>query len=323
MSDRQPHGSLWLVGAGPMACEYAKVLLAEGHDFEIIGRSEASAAICETLTGIPVRRGGILSALSESGPPSMAVVAVGVDQLAAVATALVTAGTGRVLVEKPAGVNSREIRALWRVAEQSSAEVFVGYNRRFYASVVTARRLIEEDGGATSCVFEITENSENIAELDLPDAVRASWLLANTSHVIDLVFHLCGDPVELSTRAAGSLPWHPRSARFVGSGLTDRGVVFSFHGDWESPGRWGVEVCTRQRRLVLRPLEQLRMAVRGSEAIEEVDIDNQLDLEFKPGLYGLARAFIEGEDRLLCHIREQVERCGIYDKIAGYEDPLS
>ena len=323
MSDRQPHGSLWLVGAGPMACEYAKVLLAEGHDFEIIGRSEASAAVCETLTGIPVRRGGILSALSESGPPSMAVVAVGVDQLAAVATALVTAGTGRVLVEKPAGVNSREIRALWRVAEQSSAEVFVGYNRRFYASVVTARRLIEEDGGATSCMFEITENSENIAELDLPDAVRASWLLANTSHVIDLVFHLCGDPVELSTRAAGSLPWHPRSARFVGSGLTDRGVVFSFHGDWESPGRWGVEVCTRQRRLVLRPLEQLRMAVRGSEAIEEVDIDNQLDLEFKPGLYGLARAFIEGEDRLLCHIREQVERCGIYDKIAGYEDPLS
>ena len=140
MSDRQPHGSLWLVGAGPMACEYAKVLLAEGHDFEIIGRSEASAAVCETLTGIPVRRGGILSALSESGPPSMAVVAVGVDQLAAVATALVTAGTGRVLVEKPAGVNSREIRALWRVAEQSSAEVFVGYNRRFYASVVAARR---------------------------------------------------------------------------------------------------------------------------------------------------------------------------------------
>ena len=183
--------------------------------------------------------------------------------------------------------------------------------------------MIEEDGGATSCMFEITEDSKNIAELDLPDAVRESWFLANTSHVIDLVFNLCGEPIELSTQTAGSLPWHPRSARFVGSGLTEHGVVFSFHGDWESPGRWGVEVCTRQRRLVLRPLEQLRMAVRGSEAIEEVDIDNQLDREFKPGLHGLTRAFIKGEDRLLCHIREQVERCGIYDKIAGYEDPLS
>ena len=323
MSDRRPDGSLWLVGAGPMACEYAKVLSAEGHDFEIIGRSEASAARCEALTGIPVRRGGLLSALSESGPPGLAVVAVGVDQLAAVATALVTAGTGRVLVEKPAGVDSSEIRTLWRVAEQSSAEVLVGYNRRFYASVVAARRVIEEDGGATSCVFEITEDSKNIAELDLPDAVKASWFLANTSHVIDLVFNLCGEPIELSTQTSGSLPWHPSSARFVGSGLTEHGVVFSFHGDWESPGRWGVEVCTRQRRLVLRPLEQLRMAVRGSEAIEEVDIDNQLDREFKPGLHGLTRAFIKGEDRLLCHIREQVERCGIYDKIAGYEDPLS
>ena len=60
-----------------------------------------------------------------------------------------------------------------------------------------------------------------------------------------------------------------------------------------------------------------------SQPISQVDIENQLDCEFKPGLHGLTRAFIKGEDRLLCHIREQVERCGIYDKIAGYEDPLS
>ena len=323
MSDRRPAGSLWLVGAGPMAREYAKVLSAEGHNFEVIGRSEASAARFEALTDIPVRRGGLLPALTESGPPGLAVVAVGIGELAAAASALVVAGTGRVLVEKPAGINSGEIRALWRTAEQSGAEVLVGYNRRFYASVAAARKLIEEDGGATSCVFDITEYSQHIAELDLPDAVKASWLLGNTSHVVDLAFNLCGDPVELSTQTAGSLSWHPRSARFVGSGLTEHGVAFSFHGDWEAPGRWGVEVCTRERRLILRPLEELRMIIWGSAASEAVTIDDRFDREFKPGLHGLIRAFIRGDDRLLCHVEEQVSRCRIYDRIAGYEDSLS
>ena len=312
--------SVWLIGAGSMSREYAKVLVAGGYKFEVVGRSEVAASEFEASTDIPVRRGGLQDALSESPAPCVAIVAVGVEQLAAHATSLLEAGTRRVLVEKPAGAGSSEVRELWRIAEALGAEIFVGYNRRFYSSVLLARKLIKEDGGATSCVFSLTERSKHIADLDLPDAVKESWFLSNTSHVVDLVFHLCGEPGKLSPYVSGSLPWHPRSARFVGSGMTEHGAAFSYHGDWEAPGGWGIEVCTRHRRLRLRPLEELHMAVLGSDSFEELTVDDQSDREFKPGLHGLTQAFMRGDDEMLCHLEEQVGRWRIYDRIAGYED---
>ena len=319
MSDARADELLWLIGAGPMAREYARVLSALGKEFSVIGRSEASAAAFEESVGVPVQRGGLLSALSESSPPGVAIVAVGIDQLATTASALVEAGTQRVLVEKPAGLNSGEIRALLMTADQMGADVLVAYNRRFFSSVAAARRMIEDDGGVTSCLFEVTEHAGKIAKLDKPHEVKAVWFLANTSHVVDLVISLCGLPVELSTQSGGSLSWHPVASRFTGSGLTESGVTFSYHGDWEAPGRWGVEVCTRERRLVFRPMEELHMIVRGSETMERVDIDDRLDREFKPGLYRLTKAFLARDDRLLCHIREHVDNCRIYDRMAGYE----
>ncbi len=318
MSDARADESLWLIGAGPMAQEYAKVLSALGKEFAVIGRSESSAAVFEESVGVPVRRGGLLSALSASGPPPIAIVAVGIDQLANATTALAEAGTRRVLVEKPAGLNSGEIRILLLTADQTGADILVAYNRRFYASVAAVRRIIDEDDGAVSCIFEVTEYSDKITGLNELEAVKASWFLANTSHVVDLVISLCGLPVELSTQTGGSLPWHPAAARFAGSGFTELGIMFSYHGDWEAPGRWGIEMCTRERRLVLRPMEELNMIVRGSKTMERVDIDDRLDREFKPGLYRLTKAFLSRDDRLLCHIREQVDHCSIYDRMAGY-----
>ena len=311
---------LWLVGAGSMAGEYARVLSELGQSFAVVGRSKESAATFEEVSGVPVHSGGLRSALSAADSPETAIVAVGVDQLAIVTSALVEAGVRRVLVEKPAGLNSREIQALQLTANQMGSEVLVAYNRRFYASVTTARRIIEEDGGATSCTFEVGEYSEKISELDYPESVKASWFLANTSHVLDLVINLIGAPAELAPYTSGSLSWHPAAAQFTGSGLTEFGIPFSYHGDWEAPGRWGLELCTSRRRLVLRPLEELQMIVPGTEGAKSVDIDDRLDQEFKPGLYRLAKAFLEGDDHLLCPIGEQVRNCRIYDQIAGYRD---
>ena len=311
--------SLWLIGAGSMAREYSRVLLALGRTFTVVGRSERSAAAFEKAVDVPVHRGGLTSALIDSDPPDMAIVAVGVDQLATATSQLVEAGCRRVLVEKPAGINSEEIRLLQTSVERTGAIVQVAYNRRHYASVVTARRMITEDGGITSCLFEVTERSESIAELDKSQAEKASWFLANTSHVVDLVISLAGRPVELVAHNAGTLPWHQSGSQFVGAGLTERGVPFSYHGDWEAPGRWGIEVCTRERRLVFRPIEELHMIVRGSETIVRVDIDDRLDREYKPGLFLQTVAFLEEDDRVVCKLADHHRNCEVYDQIAGYQ----
>jgi predicted dehydrogenase len=315
--------SLWLIGAGAMAQGYAKVLADLRRDFTVVGRGGASASAFHAATGIPARPGGVGGALAALGAPEAAIVAVGVEHLADAATALLEAGTRRLLVEKPGGLDTRQIASLHQAAAKRSAEVFVAYNRRFYASTARARELIEEDGGATSCAFEFTEWSHVIAPLARPPEVKAAWFLANSTHVVDLAFHLCGFPREWEARSGGSLAWHPSAARFAGSGITEKGVFFSYHADWEAPGRWGVEVLTRKRRILLRPLEQLHVVRQGSVTVDRMELDDALDKTYKPGLYRQTQAFLDADRRLLCGLDEQLGHCAAYDRIAGYGRPAA
>ena len=315
--------SLWIVGAGPMAVAYADVCSAIGVPFEVIGRGDRSADAFEAETGLPVRRGGLERMLSHWPPPASAIVAVGVDGLATAAGLLVGSGVGRILVEKPGGVDSVEVRNLARNARDRGVEVLVGYNRRFFASVAEARRLIEADGGPISCTFEFGERTNLITDLDLPVQVLSRWFLANSSHVVDLAFHLIGRPTELSVTTSGELDWHPAASRFHGSGTTDQGVTFNYRADWSTPGSWGVEVVTARRRLSFQPLESLRMVMAGTDLELDVDLANSGDLDHKPGLLGQVRAFLAGDDRLLCGIEEQAANCETYDRMAGYDNGVS
>ena len=314
--------SLWIVGSGPMAVAYADVCLAIGVPFEVIGRGDRSADAFETETGLPVRRGGLERALS-NGPPASAIVAVDIDGLATAARLLVGSRVGRILLEKPGGVDSDEVRNLARDARDRGVEVLVGYNRRFLASVAEARRLIEVDGGPMSCTFRFDEQTNLITDLDHPAQVLSRWFLANSSHVVDLVFHLIGRPTELSTTTSGELDWHPAASRFHGSGTTDQGVTFNYQADWSAPGTWGVEVVTARRTLIFRPLESLRMVVAGTDSELDVNLANSGDLDHKPGLLSQVRAFLAGDDRLLCSIEEQAANCETYDRMAGYDNEVS
>ena len=310
--------SLWLIGAGSMAQDYAKVLLALDQSFIVVGRSEPSALLFEERVGCAVRRGGLESSLQREQAPEQAVVAVGVEQLASTAVALIKAGTKRILLEKPGGLNLSEIDSLDQYACEHGAQVLIAYNRRFYGSVEQARQCILEDGGVLSAHFEFTEWSHVIAPLQKADGVKEHWLLGNSSHVIDLAFHLIGKPVDWKSWHSGSIDWHPSAARFSGAGRTENGVLFSYLSDWQAPGRWGVEILTRKRRLILRPLEQLKVINLGSVLLEPVEALNTFDDDYKPGLYKQTKAFLVGDDALFCKLSEQVKNVQMYSEMAGY-----
>lgn len=306
-----------------MAQDYAKVLQGLKRNFEVIGRNAASAEKFETVAGVKVRQGGLSTALADSRAPEQAIVAVGVELLADVTIELIQAGTRRILVEKPGGLNTSEIRALQKKAVEYGAEVFVAYNRRFYASTELARKLIAEDGGAVSCTFEFTEWSHIIAPLTKGQSVKEAWFLANSTHVVDLAFHLCGFPKNWHAWYSGTLDWHPAAARFCGSGVTEQGVLFSYQADWEAPGRWGVEVLTRKRRFIFRPMEQLQVVQLGSVKVDSVELNDQLDKEFKPGLYAQTKAFLDKQNNWFSTIEEQLKHCAVYDEMAGYNQIVS
>jgi predicted dehydrogenase len=275
-----------------MARAYAKVLEGESVGFRVVTRGASKGAAFAKETGVKPEIGGLDRWLKSNPAPETAIVAVGAEALAKSALALIAAGTRRLLVEKPAGLTLAEIRAVDAAARRRRAKVFVAYNRRFFASAAEARRLIAEDGGPLSFHFEFTEWAEKVAASPAAPAVKRSWVLANSSHPIDLAFFLGGMPKSLSATTAGSLPWHPKAAVFAGSGATARKVPFSYHANWLSPGRWSVEVMTARRRLFLRPLEQLAVQNHGELAASPVALDDRDDRLFKPGLRGQVRAFL-------------------------------
>jgi predicted dehydrogenase len=311
--------NLWLIGASPMAQDYARVLKALEVSFKVIGRGESSAKDFESALKIPVQTGGIETALQNEAPPETAIVAVGIEQLAFVTTQLLRAGTKRVLLEKPGGMNLEELQNLQSEAQSKEAEVWLAYNRRFYQATRKAQEIILADGGATSCHFEFTEWSHKIREIEGKTEIKAAWLLANSSHVIDLAFHLGGWPKDWQCWSSGTLDWHPASARFSGAGVTEQDVNFSYFADWEAPGRWGVEVLTRKNRLILRPMEQLQITPLGTVKVESVPLEDRLDHDFKPGLYRQTEAFLQKDATNFCTLEKQVKHTELYSEMAGYK----
>jgi predicted dehydrogenase len=310
---------MWLIGVGVMALDYAKVMEGLGVNFTSIGRGEARASHFEKTTGLPVVRGGIENYLTTRPKvPQHAIISVGVEALKSVAIQLIRYGVKNILVEKPAGLNCSEIEELKQVAESAQTQVYVAYNRRFYASVQKAREIIAQDGGVTSFNFEFTEWSHEIKKLEKDEAVKKAWLLANSTHVIDMAFFLGGCPKTMTTYTAGGLDWHPAASVFAGAGITDLGAMFSYQANWAAPGRWGVEILTSQHRLIFRPLEKLHIQRLGSVAIEPHEIDDRLDIAFKPGLYHQVKNFIEGHNIDFCTIEDQCKIIEWYEKIAGY-----
>ena len=310
--------NLWLIGASQMSQDYAQVLKALQTPFKVIGRGENSAAMFESATEIPAQTGGIEKALQKESAPEVAIIAVGIEELASVATQLLRAGTQRILLEKPGGLNLEELQALHSDAQSHKTIVWLAYNRRFFEATRKARQIILEDGGATGCHFEFTEWSHKIREIEGKTDIKAVWLLANSTHVIDLAFHLCGWPSDWQSWHAGTLDWHPDSARFSGAGVTDQGILFSYFADWEAPGRWGVEVLTRNNRLILRPMEKLQITPLGSVKVEPFTLDDKLDRDFKPGLYQQTKAFLQREATHFCTLDQHLKHTALYSKMAGY-----
>jgi hypothetical protein len=309
---------LWLVGSGGMAQDYAKVLVSLNQTFKVRGRGKLSAQVFQAATGHTVRLGGIRDALSSDKPPQVAIVAVDIEELKPVAEQLILSGTKKILLEKPGSINLSEAIYLNDLARQYSAKLYIAYNRRFYQSVQQVRQIIADDDGILSIQFDFTEWSHLVAPLQKAPVVKEHWLLGNSSHVIDLVFHLCGRPDNWNFWHLGSLDWHPSAARFCGAGITELGIMFSYMADWQTPGRWGVDIMTKKNRLILRPMEKLQVMRIGSIALEEINLGNQLDSEFKPGLFLQTESFLKGNDIYLCTLQDQVENLKIYSKIAGY-----
>lgn len=315
------HIEVLLVGCGSMAIEYAKVLTALGVSFKVVGNSKIGADRFYETTGIEATHGGIELYISNTeNIPSIAIVATPMLTLAKITKMLMEAGVRNILVEKPGCFNMTEALEILTLKKEKNARINIAYNRRFLASSIEAERIIEEDGGLSSLNFEFTEWASTVEKTGHPDIVKQNWLLGNSTHVIDLAFYHGGHPIEMSSFISGELTWHTNGAIYSGAGRTDKGCLFSYQANWLAPGRWGLELLTKNHRLYLRPMEKISIQKINSVNVEELDIEDEIDKIYKPGFYEQTRFFLtDSDNRRLCTIEDHVRNMKIYERIAGLQ----
>ena len=309
---------IWIIGAGGIAREYAKVLKALGKDFVCIGRSEKNVKEFEVVTSYAAIAGGLDNYLaSHPAIPEAAIVATNLESLASNTISLLNYGVKRIFCEKPGFLFPKELEEVAEVCRFTCSEVYYAYNRRFFAATLAAEKVIVEDDGVRSFNFEFTEWGHVISASGNTKEALANWFYANSTHVVDLAFFLGGNPIEMTCYAKDEAEWH-KPINFAGAGRTDKGVLFSYQANWEAPGRWAVEMLTSKHRIYLKPMEQLQLQDKGSVKVYPVEIDDSLDKEFKPGFFLETKAFLECDSKRLCSLDEQILHVkSIYNRIIG------
>lgn len=310
---------IYIIGTGPMAQAHAKVLVHLGKEFTVIGRGIESAEKFKAEIGNQPITGGIEFFLKHNklNEQDAVIIATGTEALMLTLKMVLIAGVGKVMIEKPAALSIEELLENEKFLQPYSNKVFVAYNRRFYASVLEAIKLIEEDGGLESMHFEFTEWAHKIEPLQKAAGVKENWFFANSTHVVDLAFFIAGKPKENEWKAysqSGKLNWHPKT-KFVGAGITEKNVLFSYHSNWESAGRWGIELMTYKRKIILRPLEEVQIQWKGTVNVEKHEIDLTIDNEFKPGLFFQTQNFLQNNIYFICGIEEHIKNTIHYNNI--------
>ncbi len=303
--------TILLFGTGSMAYEYARVLKNLKQNFIVVGRGQQSAKIFHQKTGIKPLTGGAKHFISQSNYSlSKAIVAVTGDQLGIVALQLIRHGVKSLLLEKPGGLDDQEIKQVYSQANKHSAKVYIAYNRRFYSSTKKAEEIIKKDKGILSFHFEFNEPIDIIFKSNYLKQIKDRWLFHNSTHVIDLAFFLGGTPKFISAKTYNN-------RIFVGQGLTENDAPFTYHANWLAPGRWSLELMTKNHRLIFRPLEKLQAQENGSFDLVNIDLENNLDIDFKPGLFREVEAFLKDDtsNSSLCTIETQIKNLTWYEKI--------
>jgi predicted dehydrogenase len=310
--------NIWIIGTGFMAIEYAKVLKSLQCNFIVIGRGYDNCKLFNELFDISTIEGG-LDLYLKSNPeiPEAVINTVGIESLTSTTQRLLEYGVKYILLEKPGFGNPKELEQTVLLSLKNNATVLLAYNRRFYQSVLKAFTIIKNDGGVKSFNFEFTEWSHTIESLDKTDIEHENWFYGNSTHLIDLAFYLGGIPKSITCYKSGKLNWHPAGSIYAGSGETENGAIFSYIANWQSPGRWNLELCTNNFRLIFKPLEKLQIMINGSvNIINDEEINYDLDEKFKPGLYLQLQNFLQINTNSFITISEQYERLNnIYSKI--------
>lgn len=80
---------------------------------------------------------------------------------------------------------------------------------------------------------------------------------------------------------------------------------------------------TNRHRLYFKPMEKLQIQELNSVAVSHIEIEDKLDVEFKPGLYRQVESFIQmKKDGKKLTVEEQLQHMGYYEQMEATNEEI-
>jgi len=306
-----------LVGAGYMAKEYIKALSHLRIDFDLVGNSKKNVKTLEKIYNSKFFWGGI-EKFNFKKKYTHCIVCVNERKIYKVVRLITKNNIKNILVEKPGGDNLSEIQKINKLSKLKNLKIYIGYNRRFYESIFFLKKKIAQDKGIISANFSFTEWTDKILKLKYENDIYRKWFYFNSLHILDLVFYLIGWPKKINSLSGNNLSPFAKST-FVGSGITKKNIFFSYHSNWNSAGRWSINIYTKKNRIILSPLEKVLIQKKNHIAVEEKKFKKKYDDKFKPGIgYMLETFIIKKNKKSLQTYEDYAKNFFYYEKISSF-----
>lgn len=225
-----------------------------------------------------------------------------------------------VLLEKPAGHDLKEAKAILDAADKSGNPVYVALNRRSYSATKQAADALALALDTGPRFIKVLDQQDQLIARDMhhePPEIVKNYMYANSIHLIDY-FRVFGRG-EI-TKVEVIEPWDPAEPGVVLAKVKfSSGDIGLYEGVWNGPGPWAVSVVTPQSRVEMRPLEQVSLQSRGERKVHLLETSPNDDA-FKPGLRLQAQyaiAAVRGEPNELPTLHDAFKSMQLVAQIFG------
>jgi hypothetical protein len=311
-----------IIGTGLIAEEYIKIMMSMNKKIEVIGKSKKKCEYISNKYNIKCYDDGVENFQFIKQHYENIIIATPIELLYNHLNILLNncKTLVNILVEKPGCLNNYEFNKIINLKNKvnKNSNIYIAYNRRFYDSLNKCKIIIKENK-IINAELEINEFNMDKIIKSKSNEILQNWFNCMTTHVVDMFFHIIGNPIHLICNNEGinSLEWHKRCSIYSGEGMTNYNIPFKYSGNWHNNGKWKIKLYLINNKIIeFQPLEDLKIIENNKETII---VRDEIDVNFKPGFYKQVESFLTNKNNLKT-IEEQYSDCiNIYDKISNYK----
>ncbi len=306
-----------VIGAGYMAKEYVKYLNFSKKRITLVGRKKKNLNFLKKKFNLSnTYSGGLKKENLLNKNFKYAIVAVNERFASKVTKILIENKVNNILIEKPGAKNLKELLNLSMLAKKNRCNVYLAYNRRFYESINEVIKIIKKDKGILSANFSFTEWTSKISKAGFEKYLKKNWFYFNSLHLIDLIFFLIGKPKKINSNSS-FFSKEFKNNIFTGMGISRNNVPFSYHSNWLSSGSWLINLYTKKRKIILSPLEEIKLQKVNSLLVKKHLFKKKYDTKFKAGIGLMLNDFFSKRSKMI-KLSDYIKDFKYYSKICGF-----